>query len=113
MTIMPISMTSCRIGLNRGLAGLAALLCATTAATGARASDLVLVNGKIYTAGAAKWAEAIAITDGKIEKVGSSAEVLKTKTARTRVVDLQGKFVTPALSMATPTSGSARSRSTM
>ncbi|MDR3450643.1 MAG: amidohydrolase [Alphaproteobacteria bacterium] len=63
----------------------------------AHASDLILVNGTIYTATDHKWAKAIAITDGKIEAVGSDAEVLKTKTARTKVVDLQGKMVIPGV----------------
>lgn len=81
------------------IGGLAALLCASSliaALPGAAlASDLVLINGKIYTAAATKWAEALAITDGKIEKVGSTADVMRTKTAKTRVVDLKGRFVSP------------------
>ena len=64
-------------------------------ATTAHASDLVLTNGRIYTAAGGQWAQAIAITGGTIEKVGSNVEVLKTKTATTRVVDLKGKMVVP------------------
>lgn len=63
----------------------------------ARASDLVLVNGKVYTAAANKWAEAIAVTGDMIERVGSTAEVLKTKAAGTKIVDLKGMMVIPGI----------------
>lgn len=63
----------------------------------ARASDLILINGRIYTAAAPKWAEAIAISGDVIEAVGSTAEVLKTRTAQTRVVDLKGQMVIPGI----------------
>jgi predicted amidohydrolase YtcJ len=85
--------TFMRISRN-AIAGLTALCCVAVAQD-ARASDLVLINGRIYTAGAEKWAEAIAITGGRIEAVGSNAQALKTKTAKTQVVDLKGRFVSP------------------
>ncbi|CAN5302479.1 amidohydrolase [soil metagenome] len=85
MSRKPISM--------KRLAGLVALL----SATAAPASDLILVNGRIYTAGTVKWAEAIAITGDKIDKVGSTKDVLATKTASTKVVDLKGRMVIPGI----------------
>jgi len=63
----------------------------------AQASDLVLINGRIYTAAAPKWAEAIAITGDTIDAVGSNAQALKTRTAGARVVDLQGRMVIPGV----------------
>lgn len=75
----------------------ALLLGVVLAATGARASDLILINGRIYTAAAPKWAEAIAVTGDRIDAVGSNAELLKTRTAATRVVDLKGQMVIPGV----------------
>ena len=67
----------------------------------ARAADLVLINGRIFTAAntgaGAKWAEAIAIEGDTIEKVGANADVLATKSAKTRVVDLKGRMVIPGV----------------
>lgn len=76
---------------------LAGVVFALLGATVADASDVVLVNGRVYTAGAVKWAEAVAITGDRIEKVGTSAEVLKTRTAKTKVVDLKGQMVIPGI----------------
>ena len=76
--------------------GCAAVL-ALMAPTMAQASELVLINGRIYTAAAPKWAEAIAITGDHIEAVGSNAMVLKTRTAQTHVVDLKGQMVIPGV----------------
>ena len=78
------------------LAGWAAAL-ALLAPVAAQASDLVLTNGRIYTAAASGWAEAIAITGDHIEAVGSIADVLKTRNAQTRVVDLHGQMVIPGI----------------
>jgi len=63
----------------------------------AQASDLVLINGRIYTAATPKWASAIAITGDTIETVGTDAEALRTRTAQTRVVDLKGQMVIPGV----------------
>jgi predicted amidohydrolase YtcJ len=77
----------------------AALGCALAAILphAARASDLVLVNGRIYTAAAPRWASAIAITGDTIETIGTDAEALRTRTAKTRVVDLKGQMVIPGV----------------
>ncbi len=68
------------------------------AAAGAQTADTVLVNGKIVTVDArSSTQEAIAIRDGRILSLGSSAAVRRLVGARTRVVDLQGRTVIPGL----------------
>jgi predicted amidohydrolase YtcJ len=62
------------------------------------APDLILYNGKIATVDANfSIQEAVAIADGKIARVGKSAELLKEKGAGTEIVDLRGRFVLPGL----------------
>ena len=64
----------------------------------AQSPDLVLFHGKIITVDAKfSIAEAVAIRDGRIVKVGSNRDVLALKTASTRVVDLGGKPLLPGL----------------
>ncbi len=59
-------------------------------------ADLVLTNGRIYTADADRpWAEAVAVGGERIIAVGSAAEVAATIDGDTRVIDLQGAFVSP------------------
>ena len=76
--------------------------CAAVLACGwqsaARASDTLLIHGHIYTGSAgAPWAAALAIKDARIEAIGSDAEMLKRRTAHTRVVDLQGRTAIPGI----------------
>ena len=72
---------------------LAALLCPM--ATFAQA-DTVLLGGKIVTLDAQEHvAEALAIRDGKIAAVGSSAEVEKLAGPKTEIIRLDGKMVLP------------------
>jgi predicted amidohydrolase YtcJ len=60
-------------------------------------ADLVLVHGRVYTVDDAKpWAEAVAVTGGKIVAVGSDTEVARHRGPRTRVVDLGGRMLMPA-----------------
>src|SRR5215510_3461197 len=64
----------------------------------AQAPDTVLVNGKILTVDAQfSTREALAIRDGKILAVGSSADIRKLAGPRSRVIDLQGRTVIPGL----------------
>jgi len=78
-------------------AGIASVM-AIAAMGSVRASDMILVNGKVYTANdKAKWAQAVAITGDRIEAVGTTADMLKTKTAKTKVVDLKGRMVIPGI----------------
>lgn len=60
-----------------------------------RPADLVLTGGRVKTP--TGWAEALAVQDGVIVAVGSSAEVDATRGRNTRVVDLSGATVIPGL----------------
>ncbi len=59
-------------------------------------ANLVLVNGKVVTMDAAESiAEAVAVKYNRIEKVGTTAEVLELKGDDTEVIDLGGRTVVP------------------
>lgn len=59
-------------------------------------ADLVIYGGPIYTVNEnAPLAEAIAVSGNRITFVGSKTEVLKLIDDKTRVVDLQGRAMTP------------------
>jgi predicted amidohydrolase YtcJ len=75
------------------------LLLASAAATAQpkAAADTILTNGLIYTVNKAQpWAQSVAIRNGKIVAVGSTAATAKLKGAKTRMVDLRGRLVLPA-----------------
>jgi predicted amidohydrolase YtcJ len=60
-------------------------------------ADLVLINGKIVTLDEQRpQAQAIAVKDDKIIKVGSTVEVETLIHSNTRVIDLEGKLAIPA-----------------
>ena len=62
------------------------------------ASDTILLHGHIYTENPkAPWAEALAITSGRIDAVGSDAEISRYRQSQTKVVDLQGRTVIPGI----------------
>jgi predicted amidohydrolase YtcJ len=59
-------------------------------------ADLVLINGKIWTVNDKRpEVEAIAVLGNRIAAVGSATEIRKWIGANTKVIDLQGKRVTP------------------
>ncbi|MGA5688177.1 amidohydrolase [Cytobacillus pseudoceanisediminis] len=59
-------------------------------------ATLVLKNGKIYTMEEDQpLAEAVAIKDGEIQFVGSSSDAEKYVGEDTKVIDLEGKMVSP------------------
>ena len=61
-------------------------------------ADTVYNNGRIYTVDPQRsWAEAIAVSDGKIVYVGSNDGAAAHIGGNTRVVDLKGHFVLPGL----------------
>ncbi len=61
-------------------------------------ADSIYHQGKVYTVDAINsWAEAIAVTDGKIVAVGSNDEVLKLAGATTKMVDLGGRMLMPGI----------------
>jgi hypothetical protein len=64
----------------------------------ARAGDTLLVHGHIYTGNPHQpWAAALSIKDSRIEAVGSDAEILKHRSAGSRLIDLHGRTVIPGI----------------
>ncbi len=84
---------------RRGLLFLAAWLAFGTVA-GARSpdpADLVLRGAAVYTVdGARSWAEAVAVSKGRIVFVGANASASPWIGRSTKVMDLPGKMVLPA-----------------
>src|SRR5438445_2908529 len=75
---------------------IAAFLSANAVAFAATPADLILHNGKVWTLEAKQpVAQAVAVADNKIVKVGSDAEVLALRGANTRTIDLNGRLVLP------------------
>jgi predicted amidohydrolase YtcJ len=75
-------------------------LAATLVAAGLQAQppDTVLINGKVLTGDAAfTIVQALAVTDGRVAAVGTSAEMRKLAGGKTRVIDLGGRTVIPGL----------------
>ncbi len=83
--------------LTRVLCG-AFILAVATAAVAQPRVELALLDGTVITAdGRSTVAQAIAIGGGVILAVGTSAEIRARVGAETRVIDLAGKAVMPAL----------------
>ncbi len=61
-------------------------------------ADLIVHNAKVVTVDAkSSMAEAVAVQDGKILAVGTSADILKHKGPKTQLIDAGGKMVLPGL----------------
>jgi predicted amidohydrolase YtcJ len=79
-----------------------AAFCATAAlcpAARAQQADLILINGRVYTADAAQpQAQAVAVRGDRIVFVGSNQEALSLRGNGTRVIDASGKMVMPGMS---------------
>lgn len=59
-------------------------------------ADLVLVNGSIYTMDASRrWAQAIAISNGRIAFVGTDQDAVKYAGPLSNIINLHGKLVLP------------------
>ena len=59
-------------------------------------ANLILYNGKIFTSDKQQpWAEAIAIKGERILAVGKNNAILKLKAGTTKLIDLEGRVVTP------------------
>ena len=56
--------------------------------------EKIIINGKALLE-TGEFAEAIAIDNGYIKAVGTTAEVLKLKSEQTRIIDVDGKLVLP------------------
>jgi predicted amidohydrolase YtcJ len=75
-----------------------ALAAAAIASAQAPDADLLLINGKVFTADpAAPWVEAIAIRGERITAVGTTAAIRSRATATTRIVDAGGRVVIPGI----------------
>ncbi|MBT2372734.1 amidohydrolase [Pseudomonas fluorescens] len=62
------------------------------------AADLVLFNGKVFTAESGQeLVQAVAVQDGKILKVGSDAEITALADDHTQRIDLAGKVLMPGM----------------
>jgi predicted amidohydrolase YtcJ len=72
--------------------------CSQSEAPGeATRADTVFTNGRVYTVDADRsWAEAVAITDGRIVYVGTSEGAGEHIGSDTNVVDLAGRMMMPA-----------------
>jgi predicted amidohydrolase YtcJ len=78
----------------------AAWVCALLASTlvHAQSADLIVTNAKIATLDAAStMAQAMAVSDGKVLAVGSSAQMQRYAAASTRTVDAGGRTIIPGL----------------
>jgi predicted amidohydrolase YtcJ len=76
-------------------------LCAAALAFGppaARAGDVILVHGHIYTGNpAAPWVSALAVRNGHIEAVGDDAQVRAHAARGAHSIDLHGRTVIPGI----------------
>ena len=71
--------------------------CSKAPAPQAPGADTVFINGRIYTVDANRsWAEAVAIEDGKIIYVGTTAGADAHIGGESKVVDLGGRMLMPA-----------------
>ena len=64
----------------------------------AQAPDTILINGKVLTVDAQdNVVQAVAIANGKITAVGTTADIQRRAGPATRVIDLHGLTATPGL----------------
>jgi len=72
--------------------------CTFTSIAAAETATMIFKNGKVITLDSkSRIVEAIALRDGKILAVGSTAEMQPFQGAQTKVVSLDGKTVIPGL----------------
>ena len=82
--------------LKQPIVSLIGLTLAVSAAHAGEAADRIWHNGPILTMNDASMrAEAVAEKDGKIIAVGSTADVMKRKGDKTKVIDLGGRTMLP------------------
>ncbi len=61
-------------------------------------ADLIITNAKVAVMDANRTiTEAIAVKDGKILKTGSSEDILKLKSEKTKTIDAKGRTIIPGL----------------
>jgi len=84
--------------LAAGASGAAADLLHTRIGRPAIVADLVLLNGRIETLDPhGHVAQALAVKDGRILRIGSDAQVTPLVGETTRIIDLRGRTATPGL----------------
>jgi len=85
--------------VNRHFVRFCAAIAALFLPTSLFAGETLLIHGHIYTGNPkAPWAQALAITDTRIEVVGTDQEILRRQQAKTDVIDLHGQTVIPGIS---------------
>src|ERR1700732_2006105 len=85
------------MGLSK-LPALALVLLSLALPAWSQNADTVLLNGKILTVdNQSSTREALAIREGKIVALGTSAEMKKLAGPKSRVIDLHGRTVIPGL----------------
>ncbi len=57
--------------------------------------DLIVTNGRVYTADGSDLAEAVAVRGNTVVRVGSNREILRLRRAQTIVIDARGGAVVP------------------
>lgn len=68
----------------------------TRPGSGRSAPDLLLVDGKVFTADTTRpWAEAVAIRGERIVAVGTTAQIRRLAGQATRVIDVGGRVIVP------------------
>ena len=78
--------------------GIALASCVAGGPTAGEPADIALVNGKIITVDATdSVVEAVAVKDGRIIAVGSSADIEVLVDESTQRIDLEGRAATPGL----------------
>lgn len=87
-------------GIERWLIAVATLLLAgcgpSSGPTDVAAADRVFLNGAVYTVDQARsWAEAVAVTNGRIVYVGDNESAAAYIASDTEVVDLVGQMLLP------------------
>ncbi len=63
---------------------------------GAQEADVIFSGGRVWTGDSASpWAEAVAVAGNRIVAVGSDQDVASFRGSDTRVIDLDGRFLSP------------------
>ena len=89
--------------MQRFIPNLLAAALAFSSVQAMAAADLVLFNGKVFTAEPGQGlVQAVAVQDGKILKVGSNAEINALADTGTQRIDLAGKVLMPCLLYTSP-----------
>jgi predicted amidohydrolase YtcJ len=84
------------IGFSVSLLSAGCRVTVTTNSSVGPTTTLAIVNARVWTGDSRRpWADAVAVAGDRIGVVGSSAEVMKTVSEATRVVDAKGQMLVP------------------